>query len=156
MASTIQVILSADVPHLGHMGDVVNVRKGYARNYLLPRGLALLATQRNVKHLEHAKRVIQKQAERQIASAKEVADRLAAASITVPRRVAEEDRLYGSVTARDIQAALAAENIEVEARQIQLNEPIKHLGVFNVPVALARDVKAEVKVWVVEEEAEGQ
>ena len=154
MATSIQVILSADVPHLGHMGDVVTVRKGYARNYLLPRGMAVVATPRNTKHLQHEKRVIEKKVERNTTEAKDVAERLKTVSITVAKKVAEEDKLYGSVTARDIQAALEADEIKVEHRQIQLKEPIKHLGVFNVPVALARDVEAEVKVWVVEEEEE--
>lgn len=154
MASNLEVILSTDVPHLGHMGQVVKVRKGYARNYLLPRGLALLATQRNLKELEHKKRVIDSKATKLREAARDLAGKLSAISITITRRVSEEDRLYGSVTARDIAESLAEEKVELDYRMIELPEPIKHLGVFNLPVRISQGVDANLKVWVVAEEGE--
>ena len=152
MSSQMQLVLAEDVPHLGHMGDVVTVKAGYARNYLLPRKLAVVATPRNVKQLEHQKRVIAKRAEKRLQDAQAQAERLEGISITIARRVTEEEKLYGSVTPRDIEQALHEEGLEVDYRKIEVPQAIKNLGVFNVKVHLAPEVKVEIKVWVVAEE----
>lgn len=149
MSTTVQLVLSEDVPHLGRMGDVVNVRAGYARNYLIPRKLAVAATPRNVKQLDHEKRVIAKRVEKRMDEAKSVAQRLEGVSLTIPRRVTAEEKLYGSVNEKDIQEALNNEGFDIEKSKITLEAPIKNLGVFNVTIGLAADISAAIKVWVV-------
>ncbi|MCD6498434.1 MAG: 50S ribosomal protein L9 [Deltaproteobacteria bacterium] len=149
-----QLILAEDVPHLGQMGDVVNVRRGYARNYLLPRKLAVAATERNVKEMEHHRRVIDSRRAKILEDARSRAAKLSGTSVTIVRKVAEEEKLYGSVTERDVQTALAAEGFDLEMRQIGLEHHIKNLGVFTVPIHLAHGIDVDVKVWVVAEETE--
>jgi len=147
-----QVILRDDLDNLGKSGEVVNVKPGYARNYLLPRGLAIKATASDVKRVEHEKRVI---AARTAKLAKEVqaeADALSRISVSIARAVGEEDKLYGSVTSRDIAEALAAQNVKIDSKKIHLEEPIKTLGMTEVQVKLGRGVNATIKVWVVKEE----
>ncbi|MBP7126442.1 50S ribosomal protein L9 [Myxococcota bacterium] len=144
-----KVILSQDLETLGRAGDVKEVSDGYARNFLFPRGIALPATRRSMEQIEHQKRLV---ADR-IAAARKAAmglkERIEATPCKVAREAGEEDRIFGSVTARDIAAALAEEGIEVDHRKIQLEQPLKNLGVFTVPVRLEREVVAEAKVWVV-------
>ena len=152
MASTIQVILAEDVPHLGSMGDLVTVRRGYARNYLLPRKLAVAATERNVKQLQHQKRIMEQKAAKRLEEARSVAEKLKDVSLVIEKKVAEEEKLYGSVTERDIQHALADQGFSIEPRQILLEKHIKNLGVFTVPIRLANEVEVPLKVWVVAEE----
>lgn len=142
------VILTEDVPHLGNMGDLVTVKAGYGRNYLIPRGLAVLATRGNKRELAHTMRQIEARRERLRAGAEEVARGLDGLAITIAKQVGEEDRLFGSVTNRDIEASLAALGHEVDRRRIIVKEPIKSLGIYAVPVKLHADVTAEVKVWV--------
>ncbi len=154
MGSTVQVILAEDVPNLGHMGDLVTVKRGYARNYLLPKKLAVIATERNRKELEHHKRVLQRKLAKRLEEAKSLAEKLEGVSLTIPRKVAEDEKLYGSVSERDIQKALAEEGFEVEARQILLERHIKNIGMFDVPIRLAKDVEVTIKVWVVPEDTE--
>ena len=147
-----QVILRDDLDNLGKSGEVVNVKPGYARNYLLPRGLAIKATASDVKRVEHEKRVI---AARTAKLAKEVqaeADALSRISVSIARAVGEEDKLYGSVTSRDIAEALRAQGLTVDAKKIHLDEPIKTLGMTEVAVKVASGVSATIKVWVVKEE----
>ena len=147
-----QVILRDDLDNLGKSGEVVNVKPGYARNYLLPRGLAIKATASDVKRVEHEKRVI---AARTAKLAKEVqaeADALSRISVSIARAVGEEDKLYGSVTSRDIAEALAAQNVKIDSKKIHLEEPIKTLGMTEVQVKLGRGVNATIKVWVVKKE----
>ena len=147
-----QVILRDDMDNLGKSGEVVNVKEGYARNYLLPRGLAIKATASDVKRVEHEKRVI---AARTAKLAKEVqaeADALSRISVSIARAVGEEDKLYGSVTSRDIAEALAAQNVKIDSKKIHLEEPIKTLGMTEVPIKLGRGVNATIKVWVVKKE----
>lgn len=151
MASSLTVILSEDVVHVGLVGDVVKVAAGYARNFLIPRGLAIPATTRNVKQLEHQKRLIDGKRAKAIRSAEDLAKRLKEVSITIARAVGEEDRLFGSVTNRDIEEAIAKEGYTIDRRSIQLDGPIKNLGVHKVGIKLHGDVRAEVKVWVVAE-----
>lgn len=146
-----EVILRQAIDNLGHTGDVVTVSGGFARNFLLPRGLAYEATQGNKKRLE-AERVRLEAAESERRETAEgLAKRLEEVSITFSARVGEEGKLFGSVTSGDIVEQLAAQGFEVEKRQIDLHEPIKALGVYRVPVRLHADVKPEIKVWVIKQ-----
>ncbi|MGH7819576.1 MAG: 50S ribosomal protein L9 [Candidatus Binatia bacterium] len=147
-----EVILQQDVENLGTMGEVVKVKPGYARNYLLPRGLALVADRKNLARLEHQKRAVAALRAKAEKAAQEEAAKLAAIPVTIPARVGEEDRLFGSVTNQDIQRALAARGVEVERKKILLAAPIKSLGEFEVPVSLGAGVRATVKVSVVRQE----
>jgi large subunit ribosomal protein L9 len=143
-----KVILREDVENLGKGGEVVEVKDGYGRNYLLPRGLAVAANPRNVRELEHQKQVAAAKAAKMKASAEAVAKRLADTPVTLRRKVGEQDKLYGSVTAMDIAEALAARGLEVDRRSIDLAEPIKTTGDFEVPVKLHREVVGRAKVRV--------
>lgn len=147
-----EVILKEDIPNLGKMGQVVRVRDGYARNYLLPRSLVLVADKKNLKAFEHHKRVIAEQRERALKQAQGVGEKLTSVSLTIPVRAGEEGKLFGSVTNMDIERALKEKGFDVDRRKIHLDEPIKTLGDFEVPVRLAADVTAIVKVSVVAEE----
>jgi large subunit ribosomal protein L9 len=149
----VEVILREDVPSLGAIGDVVRVRPGYARNYLLPRGLAVEANRKNVAELEHQKRVIASKADRDQKSAEGVASKLEGVAVTVRARAGEEGRLFGSVTNLDVERLLAAKGLVVERRRILLEEPIKQLGTFPVAIQVGRNVRATIQV-VVESEGE--
>ena len=146
-----EVILREHVEHLGHRGEIVKVADGYARNYLLPRKLALLVTDGNRRQIERerAKFDAKEAEEQKVAQA--IADRMASVEIVIARRVGETDALYGSVTASDIAEALAAKGFDIDRRKLQLPEPIKRLGAVDLPVKLHRDVTATVKVKVVAE-----
>ena len=144
----IQVILKEDVPNLGRSGELVSVKPGYGRNYLIPQGLALAATRKNVAQMDHQRKQIESQAAKVRKDAEGIASNLNGASITIERQVGEENKLFGSVTARDIEEALAAKGLKVDRRKIVLGETIKSLGDFNVEVKIARDVTAHVKVTV--------
>jgi large subunit ribosomal protein L9 len=147
-----EIILREHVDNLGRRGDVVKVADGYARNYLLPRKLALPVTEANRKQIERERVKLEAKeiAERQDAEA--AAARISAVEITIARRVGENDTLYGSVTAADITDALAAKGVEVDRRKIQLAEPLKALGEYQVPIKIHREVTAHVKVTVAKEE----
>jgi large subunit ribosomal protein L9 len=144
-----QVILCEDITNLGQTGDLLTVKDGYARNYLLPRGLAVLATSRNVRRLDHEKRVIAQRDAKRRKDAQSIKDKVEGLSLTIGANVGEDEKLFGSVTNRDIAEALVAEGVEIDRRQILLDQPIKALGVYTVDVKLARDVTAALKVWVV-------
>ena len=146
-----EVILREHVDHLGRRGEVVKVADGYARNYLLPRKLALLATDGNRKQIERerAKFDIKELEEQKAAQA--VADRMANVEIEISRKVGETEALYGSVTSADVADALAAKGFELDRRKLHLPDPIKRLGEYEVPVRLHRDVTVKVKVRVVAE-----
>jgi large subunit ribosomal protein L9 len=148
----VEVILREHIEHLGRRGDIVKVAAGYARNYLLPRKLALTVTEGNKKQIERERKIAdtREAEERQLAEA--LANRLSQIEIVIARRVGETEALYGSVTSADIAEALAAKGLEIERRRIQLDEPIKQLGETTVPVKLHRDVTGQVKVSVVKEE----
>ena len=146
-----QVILIDEVPTLGTVGELVTVKDGYARNYLLPRKLAIMASVKNQRRLEHEKRLAGFRLAKVKAGAQELAQKLASTSVTIARKVGEQDKLFGSVTAQDIELALADEGVKIDRRKLQLEEPIKALGVYQVPVKLHGEVVAEVKVWVVAE-----
>jgi len=145
------VILKENVDNLGKIGDMVKVKAGYARNYLIPSKKAIEATVRNVKQLEHQKKLVQDRMYKNLKDAEVVAKRIEALSVTLSQRVGENDRLFGSVTSMNIAAALAEEGLEIDKRDIQLEEPIKQLGVYTVPIKLHSEVTADLKVWVVEE-----
>jgi large subunit ribosomal protein L9 len=145
------VILREDVEKLGAAGDVVSVKDGYARNYLLPRGLAYPATDGNKRRLEAEQKSRSRRADVEVARAGEVATRLEAVSLSFSMKAGEGDKLFGSVTTHDIAERLKAEGFEVDKKVIDLPEPIKALGVYKVPVRLHPDVKPEIRVWVVKE-----
>jgi large subunit ribosomal protein L9 len=146
-----QVILTKEVHDLGQAGETVKVRPGFGANFLIPRGLAVLATGRNQRQIAHEQRRIEAQVVRERAAAQEIAKKLGGVSVTLTRLVAtdEKDKIFGSVTAGDIADALRNEGYTVDKRAVQLEAPIKALGVYEVSVKLHREVEARVKVWVV-------
>jgi large subunit ribosomal protein L9 len=148
-----QIILRDDLDNLGKSGEVVNVKAGYARNYLLPRGLAIKATAHDVTRIEHEQRVIAARTAKMAKEAQAEADKLSQVSVSIARAVGEEDKLYGSVTSRDIAEAMREQGVTVDAKKIHLDEPIKALGMTEVQVKLGRGVSATVKVWVVKKES---
>jgi large subunit ribosomal protein L9 len=150
-----QIILTEDIDNLGRSGEVVNVKPGYGRNYLIPRGLAVLATPKNLARIDHEKRVIDARNQKLMKDAEAVKSRVEQLSINIARSVGAGDKLYGSVGARDIADAVAAQGVTIDHRKIQLAEPIRALGMFEIDVKLARDVVAKLKVWVVAKEGEG-
>lgn len=146
-----KVILQQDVAELGKAGELVEVKAGYGRNYLIPKGLAILATARNIKTLEHQRRLLADRQSKFHRRASELADEINTLSATFARKAGEDDRLYGSVTSQNIAEFFASKNLPVERKQIVLEEPIKSLGAYNVPIKLHPEVEAELKVWVVKE-----
>ena len=148
-----EVILREHVDNLGRRGDVVKVAEGYARNYLLPRKLALAVTDANKRQIERERKVAEAKDAEERQQADAAAARLAAVEIEIARRVGENQTLYGSVTSADIAQALEAKGLPVEKRKIALAEPLKALGEFTVPVKIHRDVTAQVRVKVVPDKA---
>lgn len=147
-----EVVLKEDIENLGHMGDVVKVKDGYARNYLLPRGLVVLANNRNLKALEHEQRMIAQRRERLTKEAQGISDKLAAVSLEFTAKAGEEGRLFGSVTTMDIEKALKEQGFEVERRRIVLDAPIKNVGDYEVPIRLRPEVMPSIKVKVMSED----
>ncbi len=143
-----KLILREDVENLGKGGDLVDVKPGYGRNFLLPRGLAVAANTKNVRELDHQKTVASAKAAKLKASAEAVAKRLSETPVVLRRKAGEQDKLFGSVTAIDIAEALAARGLQLDRRSIDLAEPIKTVGDFEVPVKLHHDVVGKVKVKV--------
>ena len=146
-----EVILRQAVDNLGHTGDIVQVSAGFARNFLLPRGLAYEATQGNKKRLEQERSRLEAAENERRGKAQELATRLEQVSLTFSARVGEEGKLFGSVTSADIATELEKQGLHVERRMIDLHDPIKSLGVYRVPVRLHADVKPEVRVWVIKQ-----
>ena len=146
-----EVILRQAIDNLGHTGDIVKVSPGYARNFLLPRGLAYEATPGNKKKLEQERVRLEAAENERRTAAQGLAAQLEAVSLTFSARVGEEGKLFGSVTSADIAQQLEAQGIHIEKRQIDLHEPIRTLGVYRVPVRLHADVKPEIKVWVIKQ-----
>lgn len=146
-----EVILRNAIDKLGHPGDVVTVSAGYARNFLLPRGLAFQATPGNLKRISQEKSRLEANEAERVAAAQVVAEKLAEVSVTFAARVGEEGKLFGSVTAADIQQQLETQGYKFERRQIELPEPIKALGVYRVAIRLHADVKPEIKVWIIKQ-----
>jgi large subunit ribosomal protein L9 len=146
-----EIILRQAVESLGHPGDVVTVKNGYARNYLLPRGFAFEATPGNLKRINAERsRLVAAENERRD-GASDIAKKLEEVQLTFSARVGEEGKLFGSVTSSDIAEQLAAQGFNIEKRLIDLHEPIKALGVYRVPVKLHADVKPEIRVWVIKQ-----
>ena len=144
-----EVILREEITGLGKAGELVKVRDGFARNFLLPQKKAVVADPKNVKMLEHQKKAAEAREKKLKKSAEEFAQKLAGLSITIAREVGEEDKLFGSVTSRDIADALKHEGITVDKRTITLKEPIKQIGTFDIEVKLHPEVTGVVKLWVV-------
>jgi large subunit ribosomal protein L9 len=148
-----QIILQEDVEKLGHRGDVVTVKPGYARNFLLPRKIAIEATAGNMKALERIRGALAKKTATEMDAAKQQAELLNIVSVKFTRKTGENDQMFGSVTAADVAEAINAQGFKVDKRQVQLSEPIKTIGEHNVTVKVFRDVTAGVKVQVEKEAA---
>ncbi len=146
-----EVILRQAVENLGHPGDLVKVSTGFARNYLLPRGVAVAATEGNKKRIAQEKARLEAAEAARRQTAEEYATKVEQISLTFSARVGEEGKLFGSVTAADIAHQLEVQGYHIERRQIDLHEPIKALGVYRVPIKLHADVKPEIKVWVIKQ-----
>ena len=144
-----EVILREAVDKLGHPGDVVEVSPGFARNYLLPRGVAYEATPGNLKRIAQEKGRLEAAENARREAARQMAATLEPISLTFSARVGEEGKLFGSVTSADIAHQLEAQGVHLERRMIDLHEPIRALGIYKVPVKLHADVKADIKVWVI-------
>jgi large subunit ribosomal protein L9 len=146
-----RVILKQGVSHLGEAGEIVKVSSGYGRNYLIPRGLAIAASEGSVRQAEHQQRVAGSIRRKQLNEAQELAAKLENVSVSIRRAAGEDDKLFGSVTNRDIKEALDAEGVEIDRRLIKLDENIRAIGLYNVPVRLHKEVSADVRVYVIRE-----
>lgn len=151
---TVNVILRENLEKLGEAGDVVSVKPGFARNYLLPQGLAYEATESNVRALEEEQRRAEQRAKRDFLEARRRASALEDVSLTFQARAGEESKLFGSITSADIADRLNEQGLDfvVDKKDIDLDEPLKQLGVYNVPIRLHADVRPEVKIWVIKQE----
>jgi large subunit ribosomal protein L9 len=146
-----KVILKEDVSNLGTAGAVVTVADGYARNFLIPRKFAIPATSNNIKAFDHERRSMEAKRAKRHKEAEGVKAKLERVSCSIAKKVGEQDKLFGSVTTADIEKAFRAEGFEIDKKDILLNEPIKALGVYTVPVRVYEEVMANTKVWVVRE-----
>lgn len=144
-----QIILTQDVDHLGKAGELVSVKPGYGRNYLVPRGLAVSATVKNKNRLDHEKSLIEKKVAKERASATEVAAKINVMTLQFERQVGEDEKLFGSVTSRDIADQLKKAGVEIDHRWVQLDSVIKALGKYEAPIRLQAGVTATLKFWVV-------
>jgi large subunit ribosomal protein L9 len=143
-----KVILKEDVENLGAIGTIHDVANGYGRNYLIPRNLAVEANPKNIKQFEHEKKIIEKKAAAVVKKWEDVASKLSSISVTIEAQAGEEDKLFGSVTTMDIAEAILQQGVEVDKRKIVLEEPIKRIGSYELPVKLYHDVTATVKLEV--------
>ena len=146
-----KVILTQNVEKLGSIGEVVDVKSGFARNYLLPQQFAQIADIHNVRSFEHQKRMVEQQRLKDLKNTKDLADKINGLSLTIPRKVVENEKLYGSVTVMDILQALKNEGVQLDKSNFALEDNIKELGIYSIPIKLKGDVEAKLKVWVVEE-----
>jgi large subunit ribosomal protein L9 len=147
-----KVILQETLEGVGNLGDLLDVSPGFARNYLLPRKKAVEASSRNIKEVEHAKRVTAEKAKKERLEIEAFAKKVATVSLTIPAQVGKDDKMFGSVTAKDIAEGLAEQGYTVDRRKIQLAQPIKELGTFAIAVKLPRDVSASISVHVVKKQ----
>lgn len=147
-----KVLLKEDVPKLGSVGDEVEVKDGYGRNFLIPTGKALLATPKNLKQFRHQKSIVEHKVKKFKGIAQTLADQLAQFSLTVKKKVGEQGKLFGSVTSQEIAELISAQGVEIDRRKIQLGEPIKALGEFKIPIKLHPEITAEVQLTVAAEE----
>ena len=146
-----KIVLREDVGNLGRRGDVVAVANGYARNYLLPKKISFPATEENLRRVAKARKVLELKRIQERDEAQRLAERLRGLSCTIVKKAGEEETLYGSVTSGEIAEALEKEGIVIDKRKIRMDEPIKTLGIYTIPVTIHSEVEAEVKVWVVKE-----
>lgn len=146
-----KVILMEDVTKLGSMGEMVQVKDGFGRNYLIPQKLAVPANPQNVKSLEHQKALVSQKKGKIKKEAQQIAERIENASCTIAKPVGEEDKLFGAVTSKDIEESLKEEGIIVDRRKVLLEEPIKSLGIYKIPIKLHPEVTANLKIWVVKQ-----
>jgi large subunit ribosomal protein L9 len=146
-----KVILQKDLGKKGSMGDIVEVAEGYARNYLIPKGIAKKAELANVRALEHNKKVVQDRINKEQKEAEKIAEKLSAHSCTINKKVGEDDKIFGSVTTADIEEALKKDGFDISKKDIILEDHIKALGVYTIPVKVHTGVTANLKVWVVKE-----
>ncbi|TYP95583.1 LSU ribosomal protein L9P [Fodinibius salinus] len=146
-----KLILREDVNKLGDAGDIVEVKAGYGRNYLIPQGKAMMATDGALKRVERMKEKAERRAELTVERAQDMAERLETTSVTIPVAVGEDERIHGSVTNQDIADALAERDINIDKRKISLDKDIKTLGEYTATVNLISEIKAEIKVWVVKQ-----
>ena len=146
-----QVILLEDISALGKAGDTVKVSEGYGRNYLIPQKKAILATEKGIKTLEHQRREVQQRMGKVKKDVEKLAEQIGNLSCTIAKAVGESGKLFGSVTSMEIESFLKENGIDVDRKKIQLEEPIKNLGMFTIPIKLHPDVTAQLKVWVVQE-----
>jgi large subunit ribosomal protein L9 len=146
-----KVILRQDYEPLGKIGEVVDVKDGYARNYLLPHRIAYAALKGNVRALEEEKRQVAKKTQQELKAAEEMAVELEKVSVTIPVQVGEEDKIFGSVTTQMIADALKEKSYDIDKRKIEIEETIKTLGIYSVSIKLHPSVSAKIKVWVVRE-----
>ncbi|MEE8125318.1 MAG: 50S ribosomal protein L9 [Nitrospirales bacterium] len=149
-----KVILQENVEGLGYLGDVLTVANGYGRNYLLPQKKAVLADERQVKLSQHVKRQIAQKAKKELEGLGEVGKKMSTISLTFEVKTGKDDKLFGSVTSKDIADQLEAQGVTVDRRNIQLSQPLKELGTFSVPIKLHRDVVPEISVMVVKKGGE--
>lgn len=146
-----KVILRKDYESLGKIGDVVEVKPGFARNYLIPRNIAYAALKGNLKALEEEKKIHAKREQKELSKSEKLAVELEKVSVTIPVQVGEEDKIFGTVTSQMIADALAEKGFEIDKRRIEIEEPIKSLGIYGVNIKLHPKVSAKIKVWVVRE-----
>lgn len=148
-----QVLLQSNVANLGHIGDLVNVKPGYARNYLIPRGMAILADAKNKKLFEHNMRLVSSKKQKALAAARELASNLASISLTISKPVGEEDKIFGSVTTQELADAFKNEGHTIDRKSISILDDIKRVGVYRGQVKLHPEVSTEFKIWVVAKSA---
>lgn len=151
-----KVILQETLEGVGNLGDLLDVSAGFARNYLLPRRKAVEANNRNIKAFEHAQRVTTEKAKKEKLDIEAHAKNLSSVSLTIPAQVGKDDKMFGSVTSKDIAEGLAVKGFEVDRRKIQLAQPIKELGTFTIPVKLPREVTASISVHIIKKQEADQ
>jgi large subunit ribosomal protein L9 len=149
-----KVILKENVDGLGYLGDLLTVADGYARNYLLPRGKAVLADPRSLKSFDHLKRLAAQQTKKELQGLEEFGNKIGAVTLTFPVQTGKDDKLFGSITSKDIAEGLEEQGFEIDRRKIQLPQPLKELGTFSVPIKLHREVVKEISVSVVKKGGE--
>jgi len=146
-----KIILKEDIKKIGKMGQIVDVADGYARNYLVPKGLAVEASTKNIRSLEHEKRIIQEKAKKLKDSAQDIASRISSMTLTIKAKAGEEEKLFGSVTTMDIAEALLNEGLDIDKKKISLEEPIKRLGSYSVQIKLHSDVSVPLNIQIIQE-----
>jgi large subunit ribosomal protein L9 len=146
-----ELLLKQNVEHVGKIGDVVKVKRGYARNFLLPRGLAVMVTKNSMAEIEHARALALAEEQTRVTGMKELAAKIGEASVTIEQRANAEGHLFGSVSGAQIAAALRDKGVNIDDKQVRLEQPLKEIGVFDVVVHLHATVDATVKVWVVQQ-----